>query len=224
MGIIIPQRYGGATGGGGVPPGGVSFLLYRSYLGLGLYGTLRPYGIYATEQGIPRVTTYTWNRGRAGASGSDSTASVLNVGLAVYAPGTALTIRRLIVDWGLDLFNETKDGTVNGYCPVTVGVIATTGSSSSPAAPSGGPGTDPSANWLYWAGAWFSNSYGIVPGSGIEGAMSANGRLDRRNPTDLATGVYTKLWLSVEVQDVDEEWSAFITQAWWQVLTAPTGS
>jgi len=170
------------------------------------------------------MTDFTWKRGRSGATAGDSTDVVMNLGLAVYAPGTATTIRSFIVDWGLDLLDTTKDGTLNYLSPVTWGVTYTIGDTDTPPVPIAGPKSGAGNYWAWWSGAWFTNAYGFPAGDVAEGALTVSGRAHREAPISMADDVYTKWWLCLEIEDVDEAWDSFGAISWYQFLTAPTGT
>lgn len=165
---------------------------------------------------------FTWTRSRVGGSAGDGTAELLSLGLAVYPPGTPTTIRRIIIDWGMDVLSGAETGTVNTKSPFTLGLTYTTGSTDTPAGPTFGPATEPFGFWPWWQGIWYTNAYGFTTDVGAAGAMTATGRIDRKNPTDMPADVYTKWWLVFEMQDVDAFWSSYAAQCWYQILTAPT--
>lgn len=170
------------------------------------------------------MTTFTWTRGRGGVSGSIGSDTLLACQLATYDPGASQTIRRLIVDWGLDLeASEESDGAINGRSPVTLGLISAVNDSPPGPAPGAGPDSDPGAYSAWWQGAWYGANYGIAPDESSPLLMSANGRIDRQN--NLVTGSedgYTTWWLVAEIQDAVGGWNTGFLIGWYQFLTAPT--
>jgi len=167
---------------------------------------------------------FTWHRGRSGLSQGSSSAAVLFMGTYVNPPGTPTTLRRVIIDWGIDLFNGGLAGTTNGHAPLTIGLTTTTGTSSTNPPTPAGPSEEPNNPWLWWNGSWYDNNYGYTIPAEESGAFSAHGRLDRSVPTDLSSTLYTKFWLVAEVDDITLAWSTLIMIGWWQFLMAPTGS
>lgn len=170
------------------------------------------------------MSDFTWKRGRAGLSSASATDTILANQLGQYAPGAATTVRRVIVDWGIDLFAVDRTGQVNSNCPITLALYAGQSDTDTPTPPDFGPNDNPDLGWWWWQGAWFSNPY-ISPTEGEEnGVFSANGRIDMKISHDLIDSLYTTLWLVSEILDVDAGWTTFKQIAWWQQLSAPTGT
>lgn len=168
------------------------------------------------------MTTFTWKRGIAGTSQGSGPDTFLLHALASYPSTSSTTVRRIIIDYGFEYLAEDKTGSDNAFAKTTLGVIATTDSAVGGNPPTAGPADDPSANWLWWQGVWFSNLYGEATTGAVAGIFSATGRIDREVNTSNALDTVTTYWLCANVQDVDSDWTTIDMIAWWQFLSAPT--
>ena len=205
-----------------MPPGG-SFTPPLPDPGLASYGTIWLYSLIRARQQVrASVTTFTWNRKRSGYSQAASTDTILSTELAQYAPGTATTVRRIIVDWYIDLVADDKPGNINSATPTTVAILAAQSDSDTIVHPTFGPDDNPDLGWWWWGGAYFTNAYGYQPFSTNSGAVIATGHIDLQVSHNLVDSLYTTLWLVSEVKDQDSDWSSFAQISWGQVLTAPT--
>lgn len=167
------------------------------------------------------MTTYTWKRGRFGHLVTTAVDALVNVELFQFAPGDGLTIRRMIIDYGIDLVATTKSGSINIAAPLTLGVVATTNTSSTPRPPGDGPRTNPTADWNWWQGCWFSETYGFAAGS-VNGAVSASGRIDREVNLTPSDTLWSTFYASLEIEDGSEDWDEYAMICWAQFLCAPT--
>lgn len=163
----------------------------------------------------------TWYRGRVGNSSTASGDIVLDMSWKTWAPGNNETIYRIIVDWNIDLIANGTVGAINTGTPLTLGLVFTNSSSSSPPAPAQGPATNPTADWLWWQGGYFTSLYNFVPG-GTDEAFGGVGRIDRDVRIIPSQTLYSKLWLVGEVQNNSGLWTQILLQAWGQAMTKPT--
>jgi hypothetical protein len=168
------------------------------------------------------LSSFTWYRGRTGYISGDSTDALLTLQSPVIPVEGGLTIRAFYIRWVLDLLAVDKDGTINSKCPVTLGVAETFSDDDSFDPPPYSPNAAPDYPWRWWDGAVFDNAYNFTSG-GSEGVLVASGKIERQAPFIIGTEFTANaaLWLSIEVQDVDEEFSGFQAIAWFAVLTAP---
>lgn len=142
--------------------------------------------------------------------------------LFTYAPGPATTVRRAIVDWGIDLEAVDRTGAVNTKCPITIALYAGQSDTDDPTAPDFGPATNPNLGWWWWEGVWYGNSY-ISPTSGEEnGIFTVNGRIDMKVSHNMYDGLYTTIWFVSETTDVTGGWTTLVQECWYQLLSAPT--
>jgi len=140
-----------------------------------------------------------------------------------FVPGDDVTVRRMIIDWGIDLISSTDGGTVNSDAQVTLGLQSYSESAMLPGPPGHGPGTHPEDAWSWWQGAWYTNAYGFsLLGSNPAGVMTCNGRIDKSTPKEMDNTLYTSWYLTAEIDDPHPWWNSWQFVCWAQTLYAHT--
>ena len=170
------------------------------------------------------MTTYFWSRAKTGLSQASGPGTFASAFLRQFVPGDDVTVRRVIIDWGVDLLSGDRTGTINSGAAGTLGLSCFTSGDSTPAPPGVGPAADPTADWLWWEGVWYTNPYDTPVDSGAtSGVFSANGRIDRKVNTTMDNEAYSPWYLTFELDDSGNKWETWDLIVWWQILYAHIG-
>lgn len=170
------------------------------------------------------MSIFTWTRAISAASVSSGPGVYYWAPGPLYSPGTATTFRRRIVDWGIQFGADGDFAPVNTDAKITLALITTGADDDTPAAPDYGPGTNLTAGYDWWQGAWYEVNLSSVATTDSPIYGDCHGRIDLRANADIDPDEYTRIWFGVEVNDVDTYWTQWQPVAWFNCLTAPTGS
>lgn len=167
---------------------------------------------------------FTWTRGTGHVIVDSGPGVFDSIFMFQFAPGDDATVRRVIVDWGVEMIATDKAGSINYLSPVTLGLSDYSYGDDTLMPPGDGPSTDPNVPWAWWQNAWYTNQYGAPVAAGSSnGAFAANGRIDRKNNTLMLNDRYTQWWATCEVDDGSSLWTKWVFSIWWQILHSNSG-